>query len=173
MRKGFALVELLIAIGLFLGVVTIGVGGFVRALRSIRQNAALVSASGNASLALEQMAREMRTGYDFCTNGQLCALPNEISFKNAKGDTVSYQASEGIVERECAGTCDDEPGVASMTPASVSIKGLDFTVFGNEPDDTYQPRVTIRLSVGTKEIGTQGAITNLQTTVSSRLPLDS
>lgn len=167
------MVELLIAIGLFLGVVTIGVGGFVRALRSIRENAALVSASGNASLALEQMAREMRTGYDFCVNGQSCGLPTQISFKNAKGDVVSYESVNGIVERTCEGTCDEEPGTASMTPEAVTIKDLRFTVFGNEPGDNYQPRVTISLTVGTKEIGTQNSVTTFQTTVSSRLPLDS
>ncbi len=63
--RGFTIVELLVAMGIFLIVVEIAVGGFVNALRAQKQVAALIAAEGNADLALEQMAREIRTGY-FC-----------------------------------------------------------------------------------------------------------
>jgi prepilin-type N-terminal cleavage/methylation domain-containing protein len=175
-RTGFVLVELMIAIGVFLVVATIAVGGFARSLRTIRQNAALVSASGNTSLALEQMTREMRTGYDFCTNGQVCTLPDALSFKNAKGDVIQYSLVDNIIVRTCTvsgGTCDGDPGDRPITPATTVIKSLSFVTLGTEPGDKYQPRVTITVGVTAKEAGLQSAVTTFQTTVSSRLPLDS
>ncbi len=66
MRKGFTLVELLVAIAVFAIVVTIASAGFVNALRTQRQVASLISTESNMTLVLEQMAREERTGYLFC-----------------------------------------------------------------------------------------------------------
>ncbi len=175
-RRGFVLVELMIAIGVFIVVATIAVGGFARSLRTIRQNAALVSASGNTSLALEQMTREMRTGVDFCTNGQTCSLPDSLSFKNAKGDSITYSLADGIILRTCAvdtGTCDGDPGEYPITPSTTIIKSLSFSTLGTEPGDNYQPRITITVGVSAKEAGLSSSVTTLQTTVSSRLPLDS
>lgn len=173
MRHGFVLIELIIAIGVFLVITTIAVGGFARALRTIRQNAALVAASGNTSLAMEQMAREMRTGYDFCTNGQICSLPGSLSFKNAKGDTVEYSLNNEMIQRLCSGICDGDPGAWPITPSNVAIRELAFITFGTEPGDTYQPRVTFTIGVTAKERGLEESMVTLQTTVSSRLPLDS
>jgi len=65
-RAGFTLIEIMIAIVLFSIMVAIGVGGLTVAIRSQRQAAALLGAQSNVSLAVEQMAREVRTGYLFC-----------------------------------------------------------------------------------------------------------
>jgi len=66
MKKGFTLVETLVAITIFSIVVAIGMGGFAHALHTQGQVSALIAAQSNASIALEQMAREIRTGYLFC-----------------------------------------------------------------------------------------------------------
>ena len=58
--SGFTLVELLVAIGVFSILISVAVGTFARALRTQRQTAALIAANSNASLVLEQMAREIR-----------------------------------------------------------------------------------------------------------------
>jgi prepilin-type N-terminal cleavage/methylation domain-containing protein len=65
-QRGFTLIEMLVAIGVFAVVVAIATGGFVNSLRTQRQVASLISAQSNASLVLEQMAREIRTGFLFC-----------------------------------------------------------------------------------------------------------
>jgi len=69
MKKGFTLVELLVTVGLFVIIITIAVGGFTNAIRTERQVSSLISAQSNVSLALEQMSREIRTGYLFCHAG--------------------------------------------------------------------------------------------------------
>ena len=65
-QKGFTLIELLVAMGIFAIVIAIATGGFINSLRTQRQVASLISAQSNASLVLEQMAREIRTGFLFC-----------------------------------------------------------------------------------------------------------
>lgn len=170
-RAGFALVELLVAIGLFLVVATIAVGGFSRALRALRQNSDFVAASGTVSLSLEQISREIRTGYDFCVNGQTCE-PALLTFKNAKSDTITYRLNEGSLERVCAGACDGDPGESALTPRNVVVSNLLFTVFGNQPADGNQPRVTVSVSVAPRDSSQGMGAATLQTTVSSRIPLD-
>ncbi|MBI2075117.1 MAG: prepilin-type N-terminal cleavage/methylation domain-containing protein, partial [Candidatus Harrisonbacteria bacterium] len=68
--KGFTIVELLVAVGLFLIVLAIASGAFVQALRSQRATLRLMAANDAASSALEQMTREIRVGDDFALAGQ-------------------------------------------------------------------------------------------------------
>src|SRR5260221_302855 len=72
-RRGFTVMELLIAMALFSVVISIAVGGIVISLRGQRELAELIAADNDVSLALEQMAREVRTGFAFCRGGSYCA----------------------------------------------------------------------------------------------------
>lgn len=171
-QSGYVLIELIVAISLFLAVTAIAVGGFVRGLRIVRENAAFMAAGGNMSLILEQITRELRTGYDICSADQLCS-EERLSFKNAKGDVVVYQQVEESIERLCQGVCDGEPGAKIITPESVVARDLTFSVSGNFANDGYQPRVTVSVGVGTKTSGGSESVVRLQTTISPRFPLDS
>lgn len=85
----FTLIEILVAIGVFSVLVTIGVGGFANALHTQREVAGLIAARSNAAVALEQMAREIRTGYLFCNGVGNTANPNcafDILGKDANGN---------------------------------------------------------------------------------------
>ncbi len=171
--RAFTLVELLIAIGLFSVVITIAMGGFVRALRSQRQVVALISANSNVSLVMEQMSREMRTGYYFCesTLTTSCNLTNtNISFLNARGENIVYylEASErgnGRIFRKVNG----EPG-NQLTADNVNIRNLKFNLFGGVLDSNYPARVVIRASVSPagNSFNVSDVVTNIQTTVSTR-----
>lgn len=120
---GFTLVELLVSIAIFSIVVSIAVGGFVQALRSEHQVAAMVSTESNLGNAFEEMAREIRTGYLFChapgadspskdvpcaPPGDLCTVIDDgvddgattetwscpwLEFYNANGDKIDYELS--------------------------------------------------------------------------------
>ena len=162
-RQGFTLVELIVAVGLFSVVTSIAVGGFVSALRTQRQTVGLISANSNASLLMEQMAREIRTGYDFCVNGENCFSSSQLSFKNAHGESVSYRLQGGAVERSVGGN------FSPLTSGNVSIRYLSFVVSGNQSNDALTPRVTISMGVSSKELGVAGSAINLQTTVSARV----
>jgi prepilin-type N-terminal cleavage/methylation domain-containing protein len=157
-RGGFTLVELLVAITLFAIAISVAVGGFVRALRTQRQLISLIAANSNVSLAMEQMAREMRTGKNFnCTNGaRYC---DELLFTDADGETVEYGLSdEGVLTRKV------NDGVREhFTAEQVRVAYLHFFV-----PDTLPQRVTISLGVGVRDQELEGNVTNLETTVSSR-----
>ena len=85
-RRGFTIAELLIAMGLFITVLGIVSSVFIQNLRSVRVSVALANANANASIVLEQMSRDLRTG-----NGFDSPNPDEISFTNSTGATATYR----------------------------------------------------------------------------------
>lgn len=158
-RSGFTLIELLISVSLFAIAIAISAGGFVRALRTQRQLIALISANSSASLAIEQMARAIRTGYDFeCIGvGGAC---EELTFRSAAGYDVTYLHEDGALKVR-TGSGDAQ----SLTPADAEIRYLSFLLLD---DALHPPRITIIMGVTAKSYGLEGTVTSLQTTVSSR-----
>lgn len=170
-HQGFTLVELIVAVGLFSVIVSIAIGGFVRAFRTQRQVAGLIVANSNVSLALEQMAREIRTGRNFCrpdAQGNPTCPPSpsdRLVFVNSAAETVTYRLNGDVIER----------GVGSIfeniTGDNVNIRYLRFILFGHLRGDGWPPRITVSVGVSSKKGGSE-AVVSVQTTVSARL-LDS
>lgn len=153
---GFTMIELLVAIGLFMIVVGIVSGTFVRSLRTQRSIVALMAANDNASLTIEKISREIRTGFNFSTN----AAKTELNFIEERAGAVKYSFNEdeGTIERN---------GIP-VTSGNVKVNYLIFNLMGAAPDDGQATRVTIQLGVGALERSVENVITRLQTTVSSR-----
>jgi prepilin-type N-terminal cleavage/methylation domain-containing protein len=97
-KKGFTLIELLVSIGIFSIVVAIATGGFVNSLRTQRQVSSLISAQSNASLVLEQMAREIRTGYLFCHDQNAFGLNNNCNLPPGTDPSGSPASLVGCTE---------------------------------------------------------------------------
>lgn len=176
-QRGFTLVELLVAIAIFSIVVAIGVGGFVHALHTQREVAALIATQSNASDALEQMTREMRTGYLFCTtknnnDNPENALPSICDPNNlytGAGCTTSggtdpvwtcndildfYNAASDEVDYKLTRggslvRSQNGPGgpFIPLTDNNVNVSYLTFTIFGNTEGDNWPPRITISMGV--------------------------
>lgn len=182
MKRGFTLIEVIIAVSLFAIIIALAAGGFVNALHAQREASALIAAQSNASLVLEQMAREVRTGYLFChgLDGSVtCTGPscgggggnewtcNNLNFENAELANVTYSlAGQTLQKSENGGT--PQP----LTGNNVAVKYLQFVLFGNVVGDCWNPRITI--SMGIAPSSSDPSITNntlnLQTTVSAREP---
>ncbi len=183
--SGFTLVELLITIALFSILVSIAIGGFVRALRAEREVSAMMFSESNISIALEEMTREMRTGYLFChaaggsqpsatcscsvtSDGIMNGVQIEtwtcknIEFYNANGEKVDYELQNGVLERA------DNDQLQPITSNNVDVTYLDFTIFGNLETDNWNPRVTVAASVEPNDTTISWPTANLQTTVSAR-----
>jgi prepilin-type N-terminal cleavage/methylation domain-containing protein len=161
--KGFTLVELLVAMSLFVILVGIAVGGFIRILRTQRAVVDLLSTNANASLTLEQMAREIRTGYHFSKPSD-----SELEFVNAQNIVVFYRLNGEAIER---GTEDAllRRTYKKITADNVKVVGFEITLLGSEAGDGYPPRITITLSVSGTNESLSGPPINIQTTISSRV----
>ncbi len=163
-RRGFTLVELIVAVGIFGMVMALAVGIFVKLLRTQRAVVALIAMNDNASLALEQVAREIRTGSGFSlTQGGL-------NFFNAKGEAVRYALDQNAIGRSVA-----QGPIRHITGNNVMVDRLDFTLTGSAPNglpDGLQPRIVIVLSVSAVASEAAGVVNHYQTAVSPRL-LDS
>jgi prepilin-type N-terminal cleavage/methylation domain-containing protein len=157
-NKAFTIIELLVAMGLFAIFVVMASGGFVRALRTQRSIVALIAANDNASLSLEQMAREIRTGSNFSLSG------NDLIFFNAYNIQVTYRLnrSTNIVEKGENG--DFKP----LTASNVKINVLKFYLTGQLAGDGFPPRITTILNASPNIPTTQNISANFQTTISAR-----
>ncbi|MFA5083928.1 MAG: type II secretion system protein [Candidatus Paceibacterota bacterium] len=159
LKNGFTIIELLVAMSLFIVFIVIASGSFVRALRTQRAIVSLIAANDNASLAIEQMAREIRTGSNFSLSG------NDLIFVNAKNIQVTYKldATTNTIER-------GELGIAfkSITATNMKINSLSFHLLGQSAGDGYPPRITITLNASPIIPTIQNISTNFQTTVSAR-----
>lgn len=151
-RGGFTIIELMVAMSLFVIVVGIASGVFIRSLRTQRALVSLMAANDNASQTLEQMTREIRTGTAFSANG------SRLSFTNAEDKPVSYDLTEGKLERNGK----------TLTASNVLVKYLAFVVRGAEVGDGVSTRVTILLGISSRG-KMESFVTRLQTTVASRV----
>ena len=82
------------AMSIFVILISIAAGGFVNILRNQRLVIALMVVNDNMSLSMEQMAREIRTGYNFSKISN-----QEFQFVNSHNQIVSYRLNEGAIER--------------------------------------------------------------------------
>ncbi len=167
-NDGFTLIELLVAMAVFVIILSIALGGFSGAIRSERQAIALMNSNNNSSLILEQMVREIRTGYDFCA---LNPCSNSvITFTNANKQNVSYRFNNNSIERGIYQN--GNYNYKEITASDVFVTYLDFKIHGYQKNDLKQPFITILMGVQGREKTISGITINLQTSVSPRL-LDS
>jgi len=169
-QKGFLLIELLVAMTLFSTIVAIAVGSFINVVRTQRQVSAISAAESNLGIAMEQMAREIRTGSSFCTGANelqcSCQINNECSalvFATAEGHNVEYSlnADSGILEKSV-----DNGTPQDITGGNVKVRYLNFFISQNVSDN--YPRVTIAVGISPNEATLSGNVLNMETTVSAR-----
>ncbi len=161
--SGFTIIELMVAMTLFLVLIGIAIGGFINALRTQRAIVELMAANDNASLTMEQIAREIRTGYHFVK-----VSDSEFGFTNAYNVTVFYRLNEGAIER---GAQDIflQTKYKKITADNLRVIGFGVNLLGGDAGDGYPPRITISLSITGKSKFLENVSVNVQTTISSRL----
>lgn len=175
-RNGYLLIELLVAMTLFSIIIAVAVGSFINVLRTQRQVAALSAAQSNLGIVMEEMAREIRTGYSFCPSNadgspdSVCNCNSEnvcsaLEFTDVGGDSIGYSVNaSGVLEKSINGTAQE------VTGGNVSVKYLNFILFGNIHGDSWNPRITITVGIKPNDASLSGNVLNLETTVSARQP---
>ncbi len=175
-RRGFTLVELLVAMGVFLVAVTLAIGAFVQALKAQRFVTYMMSVNSNASIALESMAREIRAGYNFSVDdlnsGSTCSVKDNqydiLNFTNADGQAVGYELANGSFAR-CAGNDCAAGQYTPLTASNILVDRLCFWLNNTKNDKSSPWRVTVFLTVDAKNQDFASTPLNLQTTVSARV----
>ncbi len=88
--EGFTLVELVVALGIFVVIITMATSILLHSLRLLRHVAHQASAMDNISLAMEQMARELRMGANITPADGGGFLRDRFSFINHERETITY-----------------------------------------------------------------------------------
>lgn len=131
---GFTLVELLVSMGVFAVILTVVIAVFVSASRKQHLLTEFMLINNDVGSALEQMAREIRTGYYFESAGGVnCpgALDFKVLFNGINEDKVSYSLSnDGGIVRSGPGA-----GVGRLTSTNVLVSDLCFMVIQDESPD--------------------------------------
>ncbi len=182
LTTGFTIIETMIAISLFLIIVTVGMGSLMSATSLSRKSQDARSIMDNLSFIMEDISRNLRTGFSYhcvdngiysATTPYSCAFGQGISFKSAYGNQWVYkiESLDGGITYNISKSVD---GGTTWTVLNTSEISLDsnsgFIVTGAEPPpgNTIQPFVIIKLSgkIVSKEITTPFS---LETGVSQRL----
>lgn len=190
--KGFTLVEMIVAIGLFTIALFITSSAFLSVLNADRKSRATRTAMDNLNLSLEDMARRVKTGsiyncgggagtMDCSPGGSILAITDQngerIIYKRGTGSSAvtagsgasgcgtGFNTSQGCIVRDKASTA------LRVTGSDVDITDLQFLVSGSTIWDpvgrnTVQPYASIMVEGVTTGKVTTGF--NIQTTVAQR-----
>ena len=189
-RRGFTLLEILVAVSLFTVAIFIIIVTLFSISNAQKKALAIQNVQDNMRFAFEAMTKEIRTGKIFhcgtgtpLTNPANCQFPNpgaSLSFLNTAGETVTYQRQGNQLVKSTTGTlpCDEPLGPVQdclkiTSPQLVNITRLNFYVDGSVGGDNKQAIATIVMEgevIGPPGVGTTNI--NLQTTVSKRGLID-
>ena len=173
---GFTLMELLVAMAVFLIVISLSGGVFMKTLRSQRAIANFSENMNNITLVLEQIAREVRTGFEFVND----TPPNgtqydKLKFRNGRGKYVLYEFREvdGPIQKgqiyRCESfqeqTCDEFDAITSL---DADIKQFKIYIKNKDGDNIHRPPL-ITIAVETYIDEASDSTLTLQTSVSSRI----
>ena len=167
-KRGFSLIEMMVAVTLFSMVMLIGVGALLSLIDANKKAQALNSVMNNLNFAVESMSRNLRVGTNYnCGGGPDCTSGGtSVSFISSKGENIVYQYNSSEKRIEIS---KDGGAYVTITAPEVTIDDFAFLVKGASSSDNLQPRIVIKIrgTAGVKEkIKTSF---NLQTTVSQRV----
>ena len=187
--QGFTLVEVMIAVSLFIIAVTIGIGAVLNMNSAYHKASSTRSLMDNLSFVMEDMTRNLRLGseYDCDDNGDCLGGGNSIKFKDTTGakyitysfvnkvaedggglpDITAYEIGKQITDIE-SGIVEEDSTITSPE-IDFDINKSGFTVVGvGIETDNGQPLVVIKLA-GKIKVKTDYTDFNLETAVSQRL----
>ena len=181
--SGFSLVEMLVAIGIFMSIMTLAITALISIMGANKKAQTIKSTIDSVTFAMENISKDMRGGTDY-----VCLPPNgsskdcpvggtAVRYKNSSGDTITYafngaSSNVGILTKtdSTANTTED----LISQDSNVNINNMKFYVIGayNENAvmaDRTQPRVIITVSGLIAVKGSEPTTFNLQTSVSQRV----
>ncbi len=169
--RGFTLIELMVAVSLFIIIMTISMGSILSIFDSNRKSRSLRTVMNNLNLAIESMSKEMRYGKNYhCGSGGALSSPQNcpsgdtfLSFLSNENSQITYRLNGTTIEKD-----EDNGGYLPMTAPEVSIDNLTFYTLGAGSGDSLQPKVLMRIKGHAGSEGKGKTDFTLQTMVSQR-----
>jgi prepilin-type N-terminal cleavage/methylation domain-containing protein len=143
-QKGFTLVELLVAVAIFMVVTVSTLGAFLSMIDLSKKVQNVRVAMDNANLAMETMMRNIRLGYDYESGEN-----GGIRLKDQNGRSLEYGLVCVDVLKECARyglgvKKDNTQEFTTLTSSDVNIEIATFDITGAPSlTDNEQPSVKI------------------------------
>ena len=170
MEKGFTLIELMVAISIFIIVMTISMGSILSVFDANRKSRSLKTVLNNLNLAVESMAKEMRFGRNYHCGPGAVTIPQNcpsgdtlMSFLSSDGVQITYRLSGQTIEKKIGSDV-----YIAVTAPEIIIDDLVFYTLGAGSGDSLQPKVLVKIKSRAGTGGSQSDLT-LQTLVSQRV----
>ncbi|MFA6257805.1 MAG: hypothetical protein WC671_02210 [Candidatus Paceibacterota bacterium] len=153
--KGYTIIETMVAVSLFVIIVTIGMGSLLNANLLHRKSQNMRSIIDNLSFVMEDMSKNLRTGYNYhciisgdilpvssMSDAKSCASGGwGIAFEPAGGNSLDdndqwvYYINSGRIFKSTVGPS-SLPNFIQLTPDEIKINSVSsFTVEGAEPPE--------------------------------------
>ncbi|MCK4520859.1 prepilin-type N-terminal cleavage/methylation domain-containing protein [Candidatus Parcubacteria bacterium] len=171
-KKAFTLIEILVAVTIFVLVVAAAIGIFVSSMQGKERVNQLKEIEDNARYVMEMMSREIRMGYEIASD-EADTFDSEIDFVDSS--VVSIKLCRADENGNCDSNGDylakrEESAAPSsnhlITSSKVKITNLIFYVNDFDLTNSPQPRVTISMTVASKD---DAVSMDFQTTLSPRI----
>jgi len=169
-QKSFTLVEILVAMMVFIVISTISAGVFVSELRNQRKSLASQELFDQTSYLMEYMSRAIRMAKKDDLEGINCLSGDKVNyeiiagqgikFRNYKDECQRFYLENFQLKEEKGG------GVSDLTSVPLRVLNFNTNLIGETQTDNLQPRVTFFLEIESKE----ATKIKIQTTISQRNP---
>jgi prepilin-type N-terminal cleavage/methylation domain-containing protein len=172
-HKGFTLIEMMVAVSIFIVVLTVSAGALLSIINANRKSQTLRTVMDNLNFAIEEMVRDIRRGTEYscglsgpdnCSTGS----PSFV-FKFVDGTKYVYEKNGDnelvALKLDADNTRLDE---TVLTTPEIKIDNLTFYVEGVGVNQ-IQPRVIISLSGHTEYKRKDRSNFSIQTSVTQRV----
>ncbi|MBU3926039.1 type II secretion system GspH family protein [Patescibacteria group bacterium] len=159
MKKGFTLIEMIVAVAIFTVVMIITIGTYLNVDDIQKKATALRIVNDNVNFVLEIMTRELRSGQNYSS----CTDCDSINFINKDGESIIYylDSADNSIKRN------NGVDIIRLTSPNVAVENLTFNVKqGGAP--FLQPLVTILVKASAGEKIKIKNVLNVQVSVSKR-----
>ncbi len=168
-KRGFTLVEMIVAVFIFSIVMLIAVGALVSIIEANRKAQGVKSVMNNLNFSLDSMTRAIRVGGTYDCGVGSCAADgtSEFTFISTDGEEIRYR--HNTTNKSIERSIDGGLSYQELTAPEVTVEFLKFYVAGESVSDNEQPRVLIVVKGIAGPDGRTQTEFSLETLVTQRL----
>ena len=176
-QKGFTLLEMTIALGIFVVLFTLTLGIYSYALKAEQRTIQISKLQREAQFIMEIIAKKIRSGkidYPFYTNSINAEGESELALLDSGGNQTIFKFENNNI-KVCIVDCDDVDNFFSIPPTDVQIASLKFFITPltspfvglNEPPEEF-PKITVVIDLENTRAGSTRNLV-VQQTIPQRL----